>query len=220
MTYPIYPHNLPGLTYSIVKRPKHNISVQTHQSGGEVRMSYWANPLWEWDLTYELLRDGFRDGRAWTEMKQIAGLFLASTGSLSGFQFRDPDDCQVFRQFLGNTTSNPYPSLVRTFGVPGTALVGTEAVGFLDLTQPFDLYVDTSTVPESPSDPTWSYMLSTATPLQQQVAFINAPPAGHNLFADFSYLYYVRFQADSLDFEKFMHQLWSLKKVTLSSLRY
>jgi hypothetical protein len=30
----------------------------------------------------------------------------------------------------------------------------------------------------------------------------------------------VRFGADSQDFEKFMHQLWGLKKVTLMSLRF
>jgi hypothetical protein len=35
-----------------------------------------------------------------------------------------------------------------------------------------------------------------------------------------SFFYYVRFGADSLDFEKFAHQLWSLKKVTLVSLRF
>jgi len=35
-----------------------------------------------------------------------------------------------------------------------------------------------------------------------------------------SYLFYVRFGADSQDFDKFMHQLWGLKKVTLVSLRF
>jgi len=218
MAYLIYPDNLPGLAYSIVRRPKHNVSVQTHQSGGEVRMSYWSLPLWEWDLTYELLRDGFRNGRNYTELKQIEGLFLASTGSLNGFQFRDHDDNQVFRQFLGNTTSNPSPSLVRFYGA---GIVGvTEPVGFLDTTQPFNLYVDSSAAPVDISDPIWGYTLSLATPLQQQVIFNNTPPAGHDLFADFSYLFYARFQSDSQDFEKFMHGLWSLKKVTLQSLRW
>lgn len=50
--------------------------------------------------------------------------------------------------------------------------------------------------------------------------FNAVPPAGHALSVDMSYLYYVRFGADTQDFDKFMHQLWALKKVTLVSLRF
>ena len=96
-----YPRALPGLAYSKIRRPKHNVSVQTHQSGGEVRMSYWSEPLWEWDLTYELLRDGFRMGRNFDELKQIEGLFLGVTGSLTGFQFFDDDDHSATRTLVG-----------------------------------------------------------------------------------------------------------------------
>jgi hypothetical protein len=40
-----YPRELPGLAYSKVRRPKHSVNVQTHQSGGEMRLSYWSEPL-------------------------------------------------------------------------------------------------------------------------------------------------------------------------------
>lgn len=222
-----YPRNLPGLAYSKVRRPKHNVSVQTHQSGGEVRMSYWSEPLWEWDLTYELLRDGFRTGRAWDELLQIEGLFLASTGSLSGFQFHDDDDHRVTRMLVGSSDGSTTTfTLKRNRGsyrdVPGSTgvPVGTEAVGVLDLSQPFDLYFQTLPTPVDPDDPAYGYTLDTSQPKNQRLVFNSAPPGGHTFVADFSFFYYVRFQADSLDFEKFMHQLWSLKKVTLVSLRY
>ncbi len=216
-----YPRNLPGLAYSKVRRPKHNVSVQTHQSGGEVRMSYWSEPLWEWDLTYELLRDGFRDGHAWDELKQIEGLFLASTGSLNGFSFYDDDDHTAFQSQLSvtsGTQTNFRLSRWRGTTREGQQYQNFEFIGFLDTLQPFNLYVDGALV--DVSDPVWGYTLNTATPKSQLLVFNSTPPAGHNLTCDLSWLYYVRFQADSQDFEKFMHQLWSLKKVTLSSLRY
>lgn len=42
-----YPRPFPGLAYSEIRRPKHSVSVQTHRSGDEVRMSYRSEPLWE-----------------------------------------------------------------------------------------------------------------------------------------------------------------------------
>ncbi|HEX3666882.1 MAG TPA: DUF2460 domain-containing protein [Rhizomicrobium sp.] len=217
----IYPRNLPGLACSKVRRPKHNVSVQTHQSGGEVRMSYWSEPLWEWDLAYEILRDGFRMGHAFDELKQIEGCFLACTGSLSGMSFYDEDDNSAVQSGLGTTdgTTTAYTLIrYRGTGGEGESYIGAETIGFLDTTQPFNLYVDGA--PVDISDPTYGYMLNTATPKNQRLVFTNAPPAGHALACDMSWLYYVRFQTDSQDFEKFMHQLWGLNKITLCSLRY
>jgi hypothetical protein len=221
MTYPLYPRNLPGLAYSKIRRPKHCVSVQTHQSGGEVRMSYWSEPLWEWDLTYEVLRDGFRMGRAFDELKQIEGCFLACAGSLAGMSFHDEDDHSGVQIGLGTTdgaTTNYKLGRYRGTGSEGQNYIGYETIGFLDGAQPFNLYVDGALV--DVSDPVYGYMLNTATPKKQLLAFNSAPPAGHALTCDMSWLFYVRFQADSIDLEKFMHQLWGLNKVTLCSLRY
>jgi hypothetical protein len=218
-----YPRALPGLAYSKIRRPKHNVSVQTHQSGGEVRMSYWSEPLWEWDLTYEVLRDGFRMGRAWDELKQIEGLFLAVTGSLTGFQFHDDDDHRVTRTLVGSSDGSTTTYTLKRYR--GSSLgsgqpLGLESIGVLDLSEPFHLYFNTHTDPIDPNDPTYGYTLNTTTPKNQTLVFNSAPPGGHTFVADFSFFYYVRFQADSLDLEKFMHQLWALKKVTLVSLRF
>lgn len=221
-----YPRSLPGLAYSKVRRPKHNVSVQTHQSGGEVRMSYWSEPLWEWDLTYEVLRDGFRMGRAWDELLQIEGLFLASTGNLTGFQFYDDDDhTQTHQYFATSNGTQTNFTLTRTRGSftrygSANAPNGTEAIGFLDTSKPFRLYVDNSSTPIDPGDPTYGYTLSMGTPKNQQLVFNSAPASGHSFFCDMSWFFYARFQADSIDEEKFMHQLWALKKVTLVSLRF
>jgi hypothetical protein len=219
MSYAIYPQNLPGLWAEVVKRPKHNVSVQTHQSGGEVRTSYWSQPLWEWDLSYELLRDGQRDGRAWNELQQIQGFFLAQRGSLNGFGFFDPDDNCRFRTGIGETdgTTTSF-TLTRYQGTNG--LFGVENIGLLNTNVPFNLYIDSSATPVDASDPIYGYTLNTTTPVNQVLVFNSAPPSGHQLTVDMGYFYWVRFQADSLDFCKFMAQLWELQKVTLQSLRW
>jgi hypothetical protein len=218
-----YPRHLPGLAYSKVRRPKHNVSVQAHRSGGEVRISYWSEPLWEWDLTYEVLRDGFRMGRNFDELKQIEGLFLASTGSLNGFQFFDDDDHTAPRTGVGSsdgTTTTYTLKRYRGSSLGSGRPLGQESIGLLDTSQAFNLYVDNALVAISPNDPAYGYTLDTATPKNQKLVFKAAPPNGHSFTCDMSWFYYVRFQADSLDFEKFMHQLWALKKVTLASLRF
>lgn len=213
-----YPRNLPGLAYSQIRRPKHNVSVQAHQSGGEVRMSYWDEPLWEWDLAYELLRSGLRNGQSYSELQQIEGLFHAVNGSLSGFQFYDEDDNSRVQTFIGTTDGSTSAFDLTVYQGFGPYIAGPYHVGFVDTTQTFNLWVDG--LLKSTTDTTYGYSLLTGTPMKQRLVFNNPPPSGHMLKVDLSFLYYVRFQADSLDLEKFMHQLWSLRKVTLASLRY
>ncbi|MGH6889805.1 MAG: DUF2460 domain-containing protein [Rhizomicrobium sp.] len=219
-SYLTFPRDLPGLTYSRIRRPKYNVSVQTHQSGGEVRMGYWSEPLYEWELTYEVLRSGFRNGQSYTELQQIEGLHHATDGGQTGFQFHDDDDYARFRTGLGTTdgTTTNFDLVIYQGVAP--YLAGPYHVGFLDPAEPFNLYIDDSTVPVSSADATYGYTLSTDTPMKQQLVFASAPAAGHVLTADFQFLHYARFQADSLDLEKFAHQLFGLKKVVLTSLRF
>jgi len=223
MGYLIYPQNLPGLSAQVTRRPKFSVEVQNHASGGEARFAYASEPLWEWDIGYDLLRDGMRNGRSYDELRQIVGLFLACGGALTGFQFRDPDDACVFRQSIGTTDGMTSAfTLTRTYGAndPAGGFQGTEAIGFLDTTRAFNLYVDSAAAPVGVSDPLFGYTLALAAPRQQQIVFDAAPPPGHALAVDMAYLWYVRFAADTQDFDKFMAQLWALKKVTLTGLRY
>ena len=51
------------------------------------------------------------------------------------------------------------------------------------------------------------------------VTFVSAPPNGHALTWTGSYYFRVRFMQDLLEFEEFMYQLWTLKKVQLRSVK-
>jgi uncharacterized protein (TIGR02217 family) len=222
----IYPNNLPGLAFNVVRRPKGNTDVQPHVSGREVRLGYWTYPMYEWDLTYSVLRD-FRPCPSYTipsELKRLEGFFLAVQGSLTGFYFQDPDDDHVVGQALGtgDGTTGRF-LLVRTWGdisyaAPdgSIAAVVTEPVGDIDPT-PSVFYLN-----GIPQTLNVDYIVQNS-PGNSYVTFAVAPPNGVVITADLWYYFYVRFKDDSLDFEKFSGPpgaaFWTIKKLTLVSLR-
>lgn len=209
----LYP-TLPGLTYSVIWRPKAvNAPVQTHTSGREVRVSYATYPLHEFELTYNFLRG--RPGEI--EQKLFMAFFLQLGGSLTGFNFQNPHDYSVTKQSLATTDgiNSQFGPLVRTYGAGG--YTWNEPVGYVDLTQAFNLYYDGALV--DPNDATLGYSVLQTQPVNQMVKFKNTPPSGHVLTVDMSYFYYCRFADDNLDFEEFLWNLWQVKKVKLMSLR-
>ena len=209
----IYP-TLPGLTFDVIWRPKAiNATPQVHSSGREVRIGYAQYPLHEFELVYSLLRG--RPGEI--EFKTFLGFFLALQGSLNGFLFKNPDDFSVVGQAFATTDgiNSQFGPLVRTFGASG--MTGTEPVGYVDVTQPFNLYLDGALV--DPNDPSLGYSVQTTQPVAQYVKFNNTPAAGHVLTVDMTYFYYCRFADDTMDFSKFMAGLWEVKQVKLASLR-
>lgn len=208
----IYP-TLAGLTYSVIKRPKWFTGVGVSASGREVRVAYAANPLWEWDLTYNYLPDYQSDSSTTpSDLKQLLGFYLSVSGGFGGFLFKDPDDNSVTGQAIGTTDGTTTMwTLVRTYG--GGDGVGVEPIGYVNADITFNLYVAGTLV-----DPATYDVLNT-TPVAQQIRFHTAPATGHAITADFGFYYYCRFKDDHYDFEKFMDRLWSLATVTLMSQR-
>jgi hypothetical protein len=205
-TYPVYPA-LPGLGFSVVKRPAFYTASAKSGSGWQVRVSYAQAPTWEWELTYDLLADQ----SAASDLKTLLGFFLGMGGDLAPFLFFDPDDNSVTGQPLGTTDgATTIWTLVRSFGSGQT---GTEPVGYVNTAQAVNVYL--AGVLQNPLN----YDVLTTTPVSQQIRFHAAPAAGLAITADFGYYYFVHFKDATNDFEKFMNQLWSLKKVTLESLR-
>lgn len=208
----LYPA-LPGLTYSVIKRPKFFTGIAKSTSGREVRVAYAQYPLWEWDLTYNYLPDQRTASSATdTDMRTLVGFFLSQSGALQSFRFEDPDDHAVTEQVIGvtdGTTTNYI--LQRTWGLGDN--VAHEPIGWLNLAQPVHFYLDGVLV-----DPSLYEVLSTIGTLQQ-ISFQTAPAAGKVVTVTMAYYYNVRFSADTYDFEKFMDKLWSTQTITLVSQR-
>lgn len=216
MTILVYP-TLAGLAFNVVRRPKGNTAVQPHVSGREVRLGYWTYPMYEWDLTYSVLRD-FEPCPGFTipsELKRLEGFFLAMQGSLTAFYFLDPDDNEVTGQVIGTTDGASQNYLVvRTWGDASYGATVTELVG--DTTDP-TVYLDGV-------EQTFGvdYTIG-GSPGANLIEFTSVPIAGQTITIDMTYLFYVRFKDDALDFEKFSGApgagFWAVKKLTLVSLR-
>jgi uncharacterized protein (TIGR02217 family) len=188
--------SLPGLGWSVHKKPIFSTRVAKHVSGREVRAALYAYPLYEFDLTYELLRAG-----AEAELQTLMGFYLQRQGQYDTFLYQDPTDCEAVAQVLGTgdgrTTVFPF---IRAFGgwvEPVGSVDAVSAVRVGGVTQPTG----------------WSLQAPNA------LVFAAAPAVGVQVSADFSFSFLCRFLDDTHDYENFMNQLWSLKNCKLRSVK-
>ena len=197
MSDAVFP-SLPGLAWDVVKRPQFATIVQRAASGREVRAALWAAPIWEWDLTYDLLRDDASD-----ELKTLLGFFLQRQGAFDSFLFSDPSDNAVSGQALGiGDGANMSFQLVRAYG------------GFVepiqDLNGGASVRVD-GVIKATPAD----YAID-GTGL---VSFVVAPANGAPVSADFAFYRRVRFKEDLGEFTNFAARLWQARQLTLVSIK-
>lgn len=204
----VYP-TLIGLGYAVNWKPNFFVQSQQAASGANIDLALSQAPIHEFTLTYDFLRDSF--GK--TEFKTMMGFFLRVQGNSGRFLFQNPDDNSVSRQIVATTdgAAHLFPFIPRTFGDDANS--GSEPVGYVDLTQTFNLYLDN--VWQSPS----TYSVLKTIGGNQQIQFNYTPTVGQVITIDMSYFYYCKFADPSMDFEKFMDKLWTLKTVTLRSCR-
>jgi len=106
-TYQTFP-SLATLAWSVHVRPRFSTLIAQHVSGRETRGQLYANPLYEFELTYEILRSA----SAFQELQTIAGFFAEMSGQNMPFWFtpdepsggpflcRFADDVQDFEEFM------------------------------------------------------------------------------------------------------------------------
>lgn len=208
--YPIYPTL--GVGFSVIKRPIWSTAQGVAGSGREIRLKFFPYPLWEWDLTYEYLPDEQANGFTASDLKTLMGFYLMTNGLLLPFLFTDPDDNIVVGQVqgVGDGATSIY-TLFRTYGL--APYTGTEPVGYVNTNSSFNVYRDGVLL-----DPS-RYTVITSVPGNQLLKLYDTPAPGVVITTDMSYYYYAKVPDDKMEFEKFMNLLWSLKKITLRSLR-
>lgn len=195
MTTPLFP-TLPGLGWSRAKRPIFSTRIATHVSGREVRRANYFYPLYEFELTFELLRAG-----AAQELETLMGFFLQCQGQAGVFRYVDPQDHLVTGQSLGTGDGI-------TTGFTALRNLGgwVEPVGNLEAVSRVALGgVDTTTG--------WTI----AAP--NMLTFATAPAFGKTVTADFSFSYLCRFGDDKHGYEEFMSALWANKSVKFQTVR-
>jgi hypothetical protein len=102
---PVLP-NLNG--FSVKKKPIFATGIMEFMPGRELQIAQQAFPLWEFELTYEVLRtttnnqiqDGYFDQYN-TQYESILVIFLQGLGQANDFLFDDLSDDSRTGQFIG-----------------------------------------------------------------------------------------------------------------------
>lgn len=189
---------LPGLAWGQMKTPMWKTDVKESVSGMEFRAALMTYPRYRVTMSYEVLRaDSFN-----AELQQLIGFFNQRRGSFDSFLWTDPDDNQVTNASFGTGDGT-----TKTFNL--SRLYGGFAEPVIDLNGAPVIKVNGTTQ---------------ATPAQYTIAngkvtFVTAPANGAALTWTGSYYRRVRFMRDEADFEKFLQDLWSSKKVELITLK-
>src|SRR2546428_3741762 len=94
----IYPSDVRGLEWTVVRRPVFDTLVQSSSSKYETRLPQTKNPTWRWLLSYNYLYNTTEDfnnallpGRDHPDLQIFMGFWLAQQGQFHSFLFRDPD---------------------------------------------------------------------------------------------------------------------------------
>ena len=195
------PFQVPGLGWSVHRRPTFDTIVVPHPSGADVRSALWANPLWEFELTFDGLAGDVSSypGLGANSFQNLLGFYLTLGGGRDRFLYVDPDFFSVTAQLLGtgDGATTVFP-LVRAFG------------GFVEQIS-WATGVSAVTVAGAPA------AFSMPSPASIQLAI--PPAAGALVAATFTYGFICRFLDDTLDFEEFMQNLWQLKSFKFRQVR-
>jgi uncharacterized protein (TIGR02217 family) len=194
---PVLPY-LPGQTPQVTKAPKWSTQVIQTASGRERRTAYWPYPLWQFELSYEVIRHR----PANDELATIWEFFNVAQGQFGPWLFVDPSDCQV--SSAAPASFGTGDGVTKTFQLQRQVNSWTEPV--------YDVFSPTvldngSTAGAHTFDP------------NGQVTFTAAPASGHVL-AWYGYFYFgCRFAQDDLSFAQIVNLLWSGKSLKFTSLR-
>ena len=181
-------------------KPRFSSQIIDHVSGRSTRRALYAAALYEIVLSFDFLRSDAVN----LEMQGIAGFFTQMQGQASPFWLAPPGLTGVSGQVLGigdGVTTN-FP-LVRTSGVYSEPVAGTSGVAAV--------YNNRIVAPRA----NWS--VSGA--WRPAIVFSTAPASGSIVTADFAQLWLCRFAQDIVDLEEFMAMLFTLKTVTLQTVR-
>jgi uncharacterized protein (TIGR02217 family) len=189
---------LPGLAWGVTKTPVWKTVTHESVSGMEYRTAVMTYPRYRISMKYEFLRAG----QGYTELQQLVGFFNARRGSWDDFLWQDLDDYQATAVNFGTGD-----------GATKIFTIGRSFGGFVEPVQDFigtpSIYVN-GVQKATPGD--WTVSAG-------KVTFVTAPAAGAALTWTGQFYKRVRFYKDETEFEQFMKDLWTAKKVELITVK-
>jgi len=187
--------SLIGLNAEVIRTPTWTTNVQRTVAGVEIRGSYQLYPIYEFQLGYEVLKDG----NLGTDLAALTGFYLARQGSYDNWLYSDPQDNSVTAATFGTgdgaTTAF---QLIRAYGAGGFTY--TEPVQNLNSAPAIYVNGVLKTL-------TTDYTVSSS----GLVTFTVAPAAAAALTWTGTFYYRCRFLDDQLPFNRMMNGLWAAK---------
>jgi acetylornithine deacetylase/succinyl-diaminopimelate desuccinylase-like protein len=194
---------LPGQGWSVHKKPSFSTRVASHVSGREVRAPFYAQALYEFEVTFDgLASNAAYPGLGANSLQSLMALYLQVQGQFGTFLYTDPTD---------------NAQAVSISAVPATG-DGTNKVFTLQrtlggVTEPVSWITGTPVVLDNGS-PAGAFAVAGNT-----IMFTTAPLAGHTIAATCTYAFNCRFLDDQVDFENFMNGLWMVSSLKFRSVK-
>jgi uncharacterized protein (TIGR02217 family) len=219
---PVLPY-LPGQEVSVSKAPRWSTQVIRAASGRERRTAYWNDPLWQFELSYGVVRH--RPAQA--ELVAMWEFFNALQGQFAPFLFVDPTDCQVPTSVLIDASGAP---ILDTGGAPvldgsgapigATFGVGDGATTSFQLARKMNSFAEPVYAVFQPLIFVGGAWIASGFTLDGgQITFATPPAVGAALQWTGYFYFGCRFLQDDLTFEQIVTQLWSGKSLKFTSLR-
>jgi uncharacterized protein (TIGR02217 family) len=195
-TFPILSSRGWGVKYA----PRFSTRILGRVSGRETRAARMSSPLYDIELTFDLLRD---DADI-SELQQVMGFVGLNAGQAGPFLFAPPSDLSAYWSAPlgigdGATTAYQIRREIGGFEETAPALIGAPTV-----------YLNGVALAAT------SYSVSI---LPATITFLSAPAPGAVLAVDFVAAHLARFVSDSEDLEQFMRSLWRSKSIKLETVR-
>ncbi len=189
---------LPGLKIESTKVPMWKTITHESVAGMEFRCALMTYPRYRISLSYEFLQAG----SGYSELQQLIGFFNQRRGSWDDFLWLDSDDHAATESAfgVGDGSTKTFP-ISRDYG------------GFREpvhsFVEPPSVYVD-GVVQATPA----AYSITGG-----KCTFVTAPASGALLTWTGQFYKRVRFSRDEAEFERFLTDLWSAKKIELITVK-
>ena len=136
--------SLPGLSWSVHKKPTFSTRVASHVSGREVRSPYFTQGLYEFELTIGGMDSNSTfPGLGSLSLQALMGLFIQCQGQYGTFLYVDPTDNMAVEQSAGVQNSS---GSVTSFTIQRAVLYGQEPISWV--TGLSQAYVNGSAIPQ------------------------------------------------------------------------
>lgn len=188
---------LKGLTFPAEKTPLWSTKIQQAVSGKETRIGFWSYPIWQYSISYSILRSDSVNA----ELQTLLGFYNARQGAFDDWLFNDPDDNTATAQTFGtgNGTQTVF-QLSRTLG---------------GIAEPVRA-VNTVTSVTANGSAAGSYTVNYNTGV---ITFAVAPAAGVVLAWTGTFYWRCRFMDDQLTASKFLQNLWESRSLKFQTCK-